>query len=362
MALRVLVAPDSFKGSATAAEAAGAVRDGWLTERGDDDVLLAPMADGGEGTLDAFAAAVPGARRVPVEVDGPDGRRVRCSWLRLPDGTGVVELAAASGLPLMRSPAPLTAHTLGFGQAVADALDHGVDRLLLGLGGSASTDGGSGLLTALGARLLDAAGRPVPLGNTGLAALHGVDTGGLRPLPPRGALVLGDVDAPLLGVRGAAAVFGPQKGAGPDDVPVLEAGLRRWAELTGGDPTVPGMGAAGGAGYGLALWGADLSSGAAAVGEVLGLARSVAEADVVVTGEGRYDDQTASGKVVSYVSSLARSREVPVLLVAGSTAAPTEGFADVVTLADLAGGVESAMAEPTRWLQRAGAELARRCR
>jgi glycerate kinase len=358
--LRVLVAPDSFKGSATAGHVAAAVRDGWLTQRPADEVLLAPMADGGEGTVDAFAAAVPGARRMPVEVDGPDGRRVRCAWLLLPDGTGVVELAAASGLPLMARPAPFTAHTLGFGQAIADALDHGVDRLLLGIGGSASTDGGTGLLTALGARFLDARSRPIPLGNAGLAALDRVDLDGLRPLPPGGAVVLSDVDAPLLGPAGAAVVFGPQKGAGPDDVPVLECGLRRLADVAGGNPAAPGAGAAGGAGYALQLWGTTLSSGAAAVGDALGLPRLVAAADVVITGEGRYDDQTAAGKVPAYVRDLAQEHAVPALLVAGSLATSTAPFADAVSLVDLAGGAGPALADPDRWLRSAAAELARR--
>ncbi|SHG17816.1 glycerate kinase [Geodermatophilus nigrescens] len=358
--LRVLVAPDSFKGTATAAEVAAAVRDGWLAARPADRVALAPMADGGEGTLDAFTSAVPGARRVPVEVDGPDGRRVRAGWVLLPDGTGVVELAACSGLPLMGRPAPFAAHTLGLGQAVAAALDAGVDRLLLGIGGSASTDGGTGLLTALGARFLDAAGRPVPLGAAGLTALDRVDLAALRPLPPGGATVLSDVDAPLLGPRGAAAVFGPQKGAGPDDVPALEAGLRRLAARAGGDPGEPGAGAAGGTGYGLRLWGATLSPGAAAVAAALDLPRSVAGADVVVTGEGRYDDQTAGGKVPAHVLALARAAGVPVLLVAGSVAAPTTPFADAVALADVAGGAGPALADPVRWLRVAAGDLARR--
>ncbi len=358
--MRVLVAPDSFKGSATAGEVAAALRDGWLSVRASDDVVLAPMADGGEGTLDAFATAVPRAERVPLEVEGPDGRPVRCSWLLLPDGTAVVELAAASGLPLMRRPDPFRAHTLGFGQAVAAALDRGVERLLLALGGSASTDGGTGLLTALGARFLDPAGRPVPLGNAGLAVLDRVDLGGLRPLPPGGATVLGDVDAPLLGAAGAAAVFGPQKGAGPGDVPVLEAGLARLAALTGGDGTAPGTGAAGGAGFGLRLWGATLAAGSAAVGNAVGLPRLVAGADAVLTGEGRYDEQSAAGKVPSYVLSLAHRSGTPALLVAGSIATTTAGFASAVSLADLAGGIPAALEEPTRWLHRAGARLARR--
>lgn len=358
--VRVLVAPDSFKGSASADQVAAALHDGWLSVRPTDELALAPMADGGEGTLDAFAAAVPGAQRVPLEVEGPDGRRVRCSWLLLPDATGVVELAAASGLPLMRRPDPFAAHTFGFGQAIAAALDHGVDRLLLGLGGSASTDGGAGLLTALGARFLDAGGRTVPLGNAGLAALARVDLGGLRPLPPGGAVVLGDVDAPLLGPRGSAAVFGPQKGASPADVPGLEAGLFRLAALAGGEPDEPGAGAAGGAGFGLRLWGADLSAGAAAIGDALRLPQLVNTSDVVLTGEGRYDEQSAAGKVPSYVLALAQRSRTPALLVAGSIATTAEDFAASISLVDLAGSTTTALREPARWLHRAAAHLARR--
>ncbi len=358
--MRVLIAPDSFKGSASAGQVAAALHDGWLSVRPTDELALAPMADGGEGTLDAFAAAVPGAERVPVQVEGPDGRQVRCSWLLLPDGTGVVELAAASGLPLMRRPDPFGAHTLGFGQAVAAALDSGVDRLLLGLGGSASTDGGAGLLTALGARFLDAAGRTVPLGNAGLAALDRVDLAGLRPLPPGGAVVLGDVDAPLLGSRGAAAVFGPQKGAAPADVPELEFGLLRLTAIAGGHPDEPGAGAAGGAGFGLRLWGAAPSAGAAAIGDILRLPQLISASDVVLTGEGRYDEQSAAGKVPSYVLALARRSRTPALLVAGSIATSTDDFAASVSLVDLAGGTPAAMADPPRWLHRAAAVLAHR--
>ncbi|MGY2129476.1 glycerate kinase [Blastococcus sp. SYSU DS0617] len=358
--MRVLVAPDSFKGSASAGQVAAALRDGWLSVRPSDELVLAPMADGGEGTLDAFATAVPGARRVPVEVHGPDGRPTSSSWLRLPDGTGVVELAAASGLPLMRRPDPFRAHTLGFGQAIAAALDQGVDRLLLALGGSASTDGGAGLLTALGARFLDADGRTVPLGNVGLAALDRIDLSGLRPLPPGGATVLGDVDAPLLGPSGAAAVFGPQKGAAPADVPVLEAGLLRLAALTGGNPDEPGAGAAGGAGFGLRLWGADLSAGAAAIGAALHLPELIRTSDVVLTGEGRYDEQSAAGKVPSYVLALARRARTPALLVAGSIGTTTAEFAATASLADLAGSTAAAVQDPGRWLHRAAADLALR--
>lgn len=187
--MRVVIAPDSFKGTASAAEIADAVAVGWRSERPDDDLVLLPMADGGEGTLDAVAAALPGSERVPVTVTGPDDRPVETAWLRLPDGRALVELAATSGLTLLDGLRPDTAHTTGFGQAIAAALDAGATGLLLGIGGSASTDGGVGALQALGLAL----GTAVPSGVTGGAVLDHVppvDTGALRSLPPLGAVVL----------------------------------------------------------------------------------------------------------------------------------------------------------------------------
>jgi glycerate kinase len=213
MTRRVVLAPDSFKGTATAAEAADALARGWRSIAPSDVIVEKPMADGGEGTLDAFAAAVPGSERVPVTVQGPDDRPVDAAWLRLPDGTAVVELALTSGITLLDPLRPLDAHTLGFGQAIAAALDAGARRLLLAIGGSSSTDGGAGALAALGAVFLDAQRRPVRLGNRGVGALARADLSGLRPLPADGALILSDVTNPLLGPFGAAAIFGPQKGA-----------------------------------------------------------------------------------------------------------------------------------------------------
>ena len=268
---RVVIAPDSFKGTASAADAASALAAGWRSVRPADDLVLRPMADGGEGTLDAFESAVPGARRMPVTVRGPVSAAVETHWLLLPDGTGVVELAATSGITLLDPLEPLDAHTAGFGEAIAAALDHGVERLLLGLGGSASSDGGMGALAVLGGRFLDAARRPVRLGNRGLGTLARVDLSGLRPLPHGGAIILGDVTNPLLGELGAAAVFGPQKGADAATVEVLESNLARLARLvpSGGRvasearvsrsadlATTPGAGAAGGTGFGLLAWGA----------------------------------------------------------------------------------------------------------
>jgi glycerate kinase len=360
----VVFAPDSFKGSATAAEVASALAAGWSSVRPGDRVVLAPMADGGEGTLDAFEAAVPGSSRARVRVTGPDGAARDASWLLLPDGTAVVELAETSGIGLMPVLAPFDAQTIGFGQAIAAALDAGATGLLLAIGGSASTDGGAGLLSALGARLLDAAGDDIAPGNRGLADLDRADLRGLRALPPGGARILSDVTSPLLGPAGAAAVFGPQKGATTAAVAVLEAGLARLARVLREagmpvDPVTPGAGAAGGTGFGLLAWGATIAAGSAAVGDALGLPGVLGAADAVVTGEGRYDDQSAAGKVPEYIAGLAAAAGIPAFLAAGSIAAEPRGFAAAASLSDLAGGSAPAIADPLRWAATAGAHLAR---
>jgi glycerate kinase len=370
--LKVVIAPDSFKGSLAADRVAAALAAGWLSARPGDDVVRLPVADGGEGTLDVFAAAVPGARRRPVKVTSPDGdpdvRLVDAEWLALPDGTAVVELARGSGLPLLGARRdPLGAHTVGLGQLIGAALDdRATSRIIVTLGGSASTDGGTGALSALGARFVDAGGDPLPPGGGPLARLDAVDARGLRTAPPGGVLCLTDVDAPLCGPLGAAAVFGPQKGADPDDVRRLDDGLRRLAVLLGGQPNQPGAGAAGGTGYGLAAaWGARLVPGAATVAEHAGLPAALADADVVITGEGRFDATSLSGKVVGGVLRLAAGRgadaggPVPVLLVAGQLGAPAPpGVEEAVALAALAGDVPTAIADPERWLAAAGVRLA----
>lgn len=357
-ACTVVIAPDSFKGTATAVEVADAIARGWASVRAADMLRHFPMADGGEGTLDAFATAVPGSTRMPVTVQGPDNRPVESCWLLLPDGTGVVELANTSGLGLLDELIPLDAHTLGFGQAIAAALDHGVRRLLLAVGGSSSTDGGTGALTALGARFLDRDGRPVALGNRGLAELSRVELGSVRTLPAEGVTVLSDVTSPLLGPAGAASVFGAQKGADAAQLPILEAGLAALAGRLPVDPSSPGAGAAGGTSFGLMAWGAVIAAGSAAVGEAIGLPDALACADVVITGEGRFDDQSGAGKVASYVRGLADTADATPLLVAGSIGAPTTGFAAAQSLTQLAGSSAAAMADPLRYLREAGAALA----
>jgi glycerate kinase len=364
----VVLAPDSFKGTIGAADAAAALAAGWASVRPDDRAVLRPLADGGEGTLDAFAAAVDGAVRMPVRATGPDGTPTDAAWLRLPPtaeaphGTAVVELASTSGIELLgERRLGEDAHTLGFGQAIVAALDAGVSRLVLGIGSSASTDGGAGMLTALGARFLDASGAPIPPGARGLGAVEVADLTALRPLPAGGVIVLSDVTHPLLGAHGAAAVFGPQKGLDGAGVERAEAALARLAGLLPVDPETPGAGAAGGTGFGLLAWGARLVAGSREVGELAGLPAALAEAAFVVTGEGSFDGQSAAGKVPSYVAETAAASGASAFLVAGRITpdADVSAFAAHASLTQLAGSTEAAIREPARWLTAAGAELAR---
>ncbi|WIE65274.1 glycerate kinase [Curtobacterium sp. MCLR17_036] len=368
--MRIIVASGSFKGTASAASVAAAIADGWRTERPEDDLVLAPTADGGEGTLDAFASAFPGAVRVPVTVTGPAGTPVDTTWLRLPDGRAVVELAATSGLTLLAGPLPDTATSRGFGEAIAAALDAGATGLVLGIGGSASTDGGADALVALGALVhREPAGGPprrLPQGAELLDDVTAVDTTHLRRLPEGGAVVLTDVTSPLLGPHGAAAVFGPQKGVTPDRVPAFETRLADWARcFPDVDPATPGAGAAGGVGFALLAWGATLAAGAEGIAGVLGLPALLDGADVVVTGEGRYDAQSAAGKVPSVVRALATTHapRARVLLVAGDIDAPLDDFDAAASLTVLAtqttGEPDDALADPLRFARIAGQRLAR---
>jgi glycerate 2-kinase len=358
--VRVVIAPDSFKGTIGAAAAAAALAEGWRDGRPGDQVTCIPLADGGEGTLEVLARAWPAARWHPARVRGPVTGSADGCWLELPGQTGVVELASTSGLPLLATPDPLRAHCAGVGDLVGRALDGGATAIVIGLGGSACTDGGTGALAALGARFLDAAGRELPLGGGALAQLAAVDLTGLRPAPRDGVTCLTDVTAPLLGSRGAAAVFGPQKGADRRQVAVLEAGLGRLAGLLGGAPDAPGAGAAGGAAYGLtAAWGASIVPGAAELGRISGLDQAVRGAGLVITGEGQYDVTSAGGKVTGAVIAAAARAGVSAALVAGLIAAePPARVRRALSLAELAGGAWRAAADPARWLRVAGRQLA----
>jgi glycerate kinase len=359
--MRVVIAPDSFKGTLGAAEAAGALAAGWRAERPDDEVLTLPLADGGEGTLEALGHDVPAGCWRSAPVSGPDGRPVDAAWLLLPDGTAVVEMARAAGLPQMAEADALGATTRGLGELLTLVVaDPGVTRLMLTLGGSATTDGGTGALAALGARFLDADGVDLPPGGGELVRLDRVDLSRLVPPPAGGVQCLVDVTAPLLGPLGAAGQFGPQKGASPAQVATLDAGLARLADLLGGDREAPGAGAAGGTAYGFAVaWGAEFVSGAAAVATAAGLDQALTGAALVVTGEGQFDAQSLRGKVVGALVDRAGHAGVPVAVVAGRVAAEGLPVQRAVSLTDLAGSVASAMGDPARWLTEAGRGLAR---
>lgn len=359
MSRSIIFAPDAFKGTISAELAARALAEGWGSVRGSDRLRVLPQADGGEGTLAAFARASPASRRHEVSnIEGPGGSNARAHWLTLPDGTAVVELADAAGLPRWGSADPLGASSRALGQVLSAALRGGAQRLLVGLGGSASTDGGVGALAALGARFLDAADGELPGGGGGLARLHRVDLTGLHPPPTGGVTLLADVGNPLLGAHGAAAVFAPQKGASAAQVDRLAAGLARLRAVVGREDFA-GAGAAGGAAYGLvALWGAELVSGADVVARETGLDEAIVTADLVIAGEGSFDSQSRGGKVVGRLLDRCRARGVATMVVAGRVIA--DPGVPYVELATLAGGVAEAMADPERWLTAAGAVAARK--
>lgn len=352
--LTVVIAPDSFKGTITALDAAAAMGEGWLRVRPGDRLVSLPQADGGEGTLDALAAAEPRARwRDCGAVPGPDGRPVRGRWLQLPNRTAAAELATVSGLPLMRTPDALHAGTHGLGAVLHSASAGPVDRILVGLGGSASTDGGAGLLVALGARLLDRAGRNLESGGAALRNLARLDLSGL--VRPRGLLVLSDVTAPLLGDSGAAAVFGPQKGADEEAIEMLNAGLARWADVIGVDPQEPGFGAAGGTAYALvAVLGARLTPGAPHIARATGLVDALADADVLLTGEGRFDLTSVQGKTVGHLLGLPGPQRR--IVIAGSI--EDAGDFEAWSLTDLAGTADAAISDPAFWLTDAASRAA----
>ncbi|GAA1827269.1 glycerate kinase [Microlunatus capsulatus] len=368
---RVLVAPDKFKGCLPAVAVAAAVARGLRTVHPDLDVVELPVADGGDGTVEAALTA--GYAAVHVPATGPTGRPGTARYARRGD-RAVVELAAVVGLDLLPDgvPDPLHASTAGLGLVVRHALDAGVRELVLGLGGSASTDGGAGLVQALGARLLDADGRELPPGGAALARLASVDLAALTSrLAGVRVLVASDVTSPLLGPDGAAAVFGPQKGADADQVVLLDAALARWAAVvaaaTGTDHAdQPGAGAAGGTGFAaIALLGGEMRSGIELVLDLVGFDERLAGASLVVTGEGSLDAQSLSGKAPVGVLDRARAAGVPVVVVAGrSLLSPAEsaaaGFAAVHPLSALEPDVARSIAHAGPLLTETGAAIAHR--
>lgn len=325
--MNIVIAPDSFKESLSAPAAAAAIARGVRDALPEAECVLRPMADGGEGTVDALLASHPEGERRRAQVCGPDSQPVEAHWGWLGDGLAVLEAAAAAGIELI---APdrrdaMRATTYGLGQQLRQALDAGATRIILGLGGSATNDGGAGMLQALGARLLDAHGNELGRGGAALAHLHELDLSGLDPrLRGVDIQVACDVDNPLCGPDGASAVFGPQKGATAEQVARLDAALAHYADVSaqalGTDSRDhPGAGAAGGLGYAArAFLGASFRPGVEVVAEACGLAAAVARAALVITGEGRLDAQTLHGKTPAGVARIAQRAKVPVIALAGS--------------------------------------------
>lgn len=325
-AWQIVIAPDSFKGSLSALEAAEAMEEGVRRALPSAQTVLLPVADGGEGTVDAVLRAR-GGRRVAVEVTGPLGTPVRAAYGLLPDGqTAILEMAAASGLMLVPTGQkdPRRTTTYGTGELIRSALEQGARRIILGIGGSATNDGGAGMAQALGIPLLDEHGDPLPPGGAALSRLRRIDTSHrLAELEQVEIIAACDVDNPLIGPRGASAVYGPQKGATPQMVAELDAALGNLAAVIRRDlgldvANLPGAGAAGGLGAGLiAFVGARLQPGFPLVAELLDLETHIAGADLVLTGEGAIDAQTAFGKVPVGVARIAARHGVPVVAVGG---------------------------------------------
>ncbi len=370
--MKIVIAPDKFKGSRAADQVAAAIAAGLRAELPPAELVTIPVADGGDGTVDAAVAA--GLERVPVTVAGPTGEPVAASYARRGE-VAVVELACACGLALLSGGGrePLATSSFGAGQVLAAALEAGARRIIFGVGGSASTDGGAGLLQALGARVLGTRGEPLALGLGGgaLRDVATLDLTGLHPgLRACSVILATDVANPLTGPDGAAEVYGPQKGATPAQVSELASGLRRWAAVaaaaTGTDwSQAPGAGAAGGVGFAaLAVLGAEPRAGIAVVLDLAGFEAALDGAALVITGEGSLDAQSLSGKAPVGIARAAARRGIPVVAVAGRcTLTGPElaeaGIAAVYPLSDLEPDPARSSAQASALLERIGQVMAR---
>ena len=371
--MKVVIAPDSYKGCLSALEVAKAMERGVLSVFPSAEVRKIPIADGGEGTVAALVTATNGQLR-QTEVTDPLGNKIIAHWGVLGDGrTAVIEMAAASGLPLVpkekRDPRVTT--TYGTGELIKAALAEGLAKIIIGIGGSATNDGGTGMARALGVRFLDAAGQEVAAGGGSLAEICQIDTTGLDPRLKNTEIVVAcDVDNPLCGTRGASAVFGPQKGATPEMVQQLDAGLAKYAscarQATGRDVAEKaGAGAAGGLGAGLMFFTpAQLKPGVEIVLDAVGFSDIVRDADFVITGEGRTDFQTAFGKAPVGVAKVAKTHGAPVFCISGGLGDGAEdvlaqGIDALMSICDRPLSLEECMAAGAQLIEPAAARLCR---
>jgi len=376
--MKLLIAPDSFKETLTAMAAAEAIARGWRSARPEDEIDLCPMADGGEGTVDALVNAA-GGQWLATPVSGPLGEPVDATWGKFGD-TAVIEMAVAAGLVLVptdrRDPTRTT--TFGVGQLIIAALDAGCKNIIVGIGGSATTDGGAGMAQALGMRFVTSRERKLaddhklplvanPFITGGdLAYLASIDRTTIDPRITTAHITIAcDVTNPLCGPTGAAAVYGPQKGASPRQVEQLDAGLAHLASLVPDvDAAAPGMGAAGGLGFGLvAFCGATLERGIDIIMNAVGFDQRAAKADLVITGEGRIDGQSIQGKTVIGIAKRAAQHNTPTIALVGSRGDDAElclqhGLREIHAVTDHV-TIEAALAGPARHLEALAANVAR---
>ena len=325
--MKIVIASDSYKGSLDSSQANEAMRKGVLRVFEDAEIKCIPIADGGEGTVDAVMTCCGGSYCYET-VTGPDGREVIARYGILPDKSAVIEMAAASGLPLVQDVTPdtvMNSTTYGTGQLIASALDKGCRKIYIGIGGSATNDGGIGMLQALGVSFLDADNREVGFGGKYLDKIARIDISNLDSrIRETELVVMSDVTNPLCGENGAAVVYGPQKGATEEEIAILDKGLAQFAELIchmnlPDIRNLPGAGAAGGLGGGLVSFlGAEIRPGIKAILEIADFEKSVQWADLILSGEGRIDGQSANGKVVSGIAEIAGKYNVPVIAICGS--------------------------------------------
>ncbi len=330
--MKVVIAIDSFKGSLSSLDAGEAVREGVLKADGSAKVVIRPLADGGEGTVDALAIGL-GGEMIEAEVTGPLGESVKAKYCIVKGSTAVIEMAQAAGLPLVPEELrdPMNTTTYGVGELILDAIRRGCRSFIVGIGGSATNDGGTGMLSALGFEFLDKNGEKISFGARGLEALASVAAGNVIPeLRECSFRVACDVNNPLCGERGCSAVYGPQKGATPESVKIMDGWLGKYAETAkavfpNADPNYPGAGAAGGLGFAFKTFmNASLESGIGIILDETELEKHIADADVVVTGEGRIDFQTAMGKAPIGVAKLAKKHGKRVVAFAGCVTADAE--------------------------------------
>ncbi|CAI8702544.1 glycerate 2-kinase 1 [Pseudomonas sp. IT-P74] len=371
--MKIVIAPDSFKDSLSAQGVADAIALGLAQVWPDAQLIKCPMADGGEGTVESILAACDGELR-RNEVRGPLGATVSAAWGWLPDShTAIIEMAEASGLqlvPVAQRDACISS-TFGTGQLIRAALDAGAQRVILAIGGSATNDGGAGAMQALGVKLLDAQGQTLSPGGLALAQLARVDLSDIDPRLARVRFdIAADVNNPLCGPHGASAIFGPQKGASPAQIEPLDRALGHFADhcastLNNDVRDEPGSGAAGGLGFAAkAFLGAQFKAGVEVVAELVGLADAVAGADLVITGEGRFDAQTLRGKTPFGVARVASQQGVPVIVIAGTLgdgyqALYEHGIDAAFALASGPMTLEQACAEAPRLLRERATDIAR---